>query len=164
MIQISILRERNIYRGVVFSSLLTIGTYITISIISIIVGFNHYLIKIYLFADIYFALGTIFGVVITLKNRQEDQSLFKIGVISGLGGGILSSIFIGFYEMILWAIFYILDIFVFLFFFGTSIITGIVIGLLGGALIATYYMYKELKGEAKEDETVDDFLDGLKKK
>jgi hypothetical protein len=71
---------------------------------------------------------------------------------------------IGLYQMIIFAIPYGLDIFIFVFYFLTRIISGVVIGLIGGALIGTYYMYKELKGESTEDETVDDFLDGLKKK
>ena len=115
----------------------------------------------YLFADIEFALGTIFGVIITLNNRQEDQSILKTGVIVGITGGIVSSAFIGLYEMILLAILGGPNIGIFLLYFGVSIVTGIVVGLLGGALISTYYMYKEVKGESEEETADDDFYDDL---
>ena len=163
MIQISILRERNINRGVLFSGLITVGSYITVSIISIGVGFVFS--GFYLFADIYFALGTIFGVIITLNNKPEHQKMLNSGAITGAVGGILSSAFISLYQMILLAILYGPNITIFFIYFGVSIISGIVIGLIGGSLIATYYTYKEMKGETTEEETLeDDFFDDLIKK
>ena len=162
MIQISILRERNIKLGVLFSCLVTVGSYIIVSIISIIVGFIW--AGIYLFADIHFALGTIFGVIITLNNKPEHQKMLKSGVITSVGGGVLSSAFISLYQMILLAILYGPNIAIFFIYFGVSIISGIVIGLIGGALIATYYTYRELKGEIEEETIEDDFYDDLIKK
>ena len=155
MIQISILRERNIRRGILISVLITLVTYIIISITGL--GFNGF----YLFADIEFALGTIFGVIIALNNKQEDQSILGSGVIVGIAGGILSSVFLGLYEMILFGFLFALNISVFILFFGVSVISGIVIGLIGGALIGSYYMYKELKGESEEETVDDDFYDDL---
>ena len=159
MIQISILRSRNVSRGITISSIITIVSYIIISIIwrAEFVGF-------YLYNETEFALGTIVGAIIALNNREENQSILSTGAIVGAVGGVLSSAMIGLYQMIIFAIPYGLDIFIFVFYFLTRIISGVVIGLIGGALIGTYYMYKELKGESTEDETVDDFLDGLKKK
>ena len=155
MIQISILRERNIRRGILISVLITLVIYIIISNIGL--GFAGF----YLFADIEFALGTIFGVIIALNNKQEDQSILGSGVIVGIAGGILSSVFLGLYEMILFGFLFAPNISVFIFFFGVSVISGIVIGLIGGALIGSYYMYKELKGESEEETVDDDFYDNL---
>ena len=137
--------------------LITLVIYIIISITGL--AFTGF----YLFADIEFALGTIFGVIIALNNKQEDQSILGSSVIVGIAGGILSSVFLGLYEMILFGIFFALNITVFILFFGVSVISGIVIGLIGGALIGSYYMYKELKGESEEEPVDDDFYDDLLK-
>ncbi len=159
MIQISIIRERNVRRGIIISSSVTVGSYIIISFISIIVGFEF--AGFFLYADIQFALGTIFGVIITLNNRQQDQSILKSGVIVGITGGILSSVFIGLYQMILNAILIAPNIYFFIYYFATHIISGIVIGLIIGAIISTYYMYKETKGESEKETLDDDFFDDL---
>lgn len=149
MIQFSILKEWNVIRGYLISAIITLVSYI------IIVGFFFYGGTI-LYADIEFVLGTIFGVIFTLNNRQEDQSIMATGAIVGIVGGIISSALIGLYQMILAP-----HIFVFVYYFGTHIISGIAIGLIGGAFIATYYMYKEIKGESKEEDEEDDFFKDL---
>jgi Na+/proline symporter len=162
VIQISIIRERNVRRGIIISSLVTVGSYIIVSFISIIVGFIF--TGFYLFADIQFALGTIFGVIITLNNRQQHQGMLISGVITGVIGGIISSVLIGLYQMILIAFFYGPSITIFLLYLGLSLISGIVIGLIGGAIIATYYTYREIKRESEEETLDDDFFDDLIKK
>ncbi|MHA2280796.1 MAG: hypothetical protein ACXAC5_08080 [Promethearchaeota archaeon] len=147
-------------RGITISVLITSASYIIVSIISIMVGFDFS--GLYLFADIHFVLGTIVGVIITLNNREEHHSILKSGAFTGVIGGILSAFIISFYEMILIAILIVPDITIFMIFLGLSLISGIVIGLIGGSLIATYYTYKEMKGETREEETLDDdFYDDL---
>ena len=147
MIQFSILREWNVSRGYLISAIITLVSYIII--------FNYYGGYL-LYADIEFGLGTIFGVIYTLSNRQEDQSIMATGAIVGIAGGIISSALIGLFQMILAP-----NIIVFVYFFGTHIISGIAIGLVGGALTATYYMYKEIKSESKEEDEEDDFFKDL---
>lgn len=159
MSQISIIRETNVIRGIVVASLVTLVSYVIISII-----WNYEFVGFYLLADIEFALGTIFGVITTLNKRQEDQRILLTGAIVGVIGGVLASALIGFYQMIIIAIVYAPDMYVFIFYFGTHLISGIVIGLIGGALSGTYYMYKEVKGESKEEETEDDFFADLMEK
>lgn len=149
-------------RAITISSLITSGSYITISIISMIVGFTFG--GIYLFGDIYFLLGTIFGVVNILNNREEHQSILKSGVFTGVIGGIFSSFFISLYQMILIAILIGPNITIFIVYFGLSIISAIVIGLIGGALIGTYYTYRDLKKVSEEETVDDDFYDDLIKK
>ncbi len=159
MIQISIIIERNVRRGFILSSLITLGSYIIISLTmgSFFAGF-------FLFSDIEFVLGTVFGGIYALNKRLEDQSFLKIGAFTGLIGGIISSLLIGFYEMILRGIIFGPNIGIFMFFFGISLISGIVIGLVGGALIATYYTYKDMKKVSEEETLEDDFFDDLIKK
>ena len=43
--------------------------------------------------DIQLALGTIFGVIFTLRNLEPGQAYVKYGVIVAIMGGILSSVF-----------------------------------------------------------------------
>lgn len=156
MIQISILRERNVSRGIIISALITLVSYIIISII-----WRFEFVGFYLYADIEFVLGTLFGGIIALNKRQEDQSILTTGAIVGVVGGILSAVLIGLYQMIIFAIVYAPDIYIFIFYFGTHVISGIVIGLIVGALTGTYYMYQEVKGESEEEEDEDDFFDDL---
>lgn len=159
----SILGDRNIRIGIAISVLGTVVSYIIVSIIASIGGFIF--AGFYLYADIEFVIGTILGVGIGLNNYQQDKSILKSGVILGIIGSILSSIFIGFYHLILIAIiFSVLDFSFFLLYFGVSVISGIVIGLLGGALIATYYTYKQEKRRSEQDDSEDDFFDDLIKK
>ncbi|MHA2181635.1 MAG: hypothetical protein ACXAAH_09455 [Promethearchaeota archaeon] len=108
-------------------------------------------------------MGTIAGVIFTLSKREEDQAILKTGVITGAIGGVSSSIFISFYQMFLVAVVYVPNITVFFLYLGLSLVSGIVIGLIGGALISTYFTYKEMKGESKEEDLIrDDFYDDLK--
>jgi hypothetical protein len=66
--------------------------------------------------------------------------------------------------MIIVAIVLVPNITVFFLYLGLSLISGIVIGLIGGALISTYFTYKEMKGETREEDIIrDDFYDDLKK-
>jgi len=161
VVQISIIRERNLSLGIALSIIITVGSYIAISIIGIIGGFDFS--GLYLFADIEFALGTIFGVVFTLTKREEDHPILKSGVYTGVIGGVLSSVLISLYEMIYYAIILGPNIWNFILFLGVSIVSGIVIGLIGGALISTYFTYKEMKGETEEETLDNDFFDDLTK-
>ncbi|MHA2036796.1 MAG: hypothetical protein ACW98X_10205 [Promethearchaeota archaeon] len=160
MVQISIIIERNLRNGFILFSLIAFGSYI---IIDLTIG--SFFAGFFLFSDVEFVLGTVFGVIYATHNRQEHQSYLKIGALTGAIGGIISSVLIGLYEFIFIAIIFGPDMGIFFFFLGISLISGIVIGLIGGALIATYYNYKELKGETKEDDSLkDDFFDDLIKK
>ncbi len=156
MIKLSILREWNVSRGYISSAIVTLVSYIIISLI-----WNFQFVGFYLYADVEFGLGTVVGVIIALNNRQEDQSIMATGAIVGIVGGILSSALIGLYQMIIVAIAFAPEIYVFIFYFGTHVVSGIVIGLVGGALTGTYYMYKEIKGESKKEDEEDDFFKDL---
>lgn len=148
-------REPNIYAGITISVLITVISYIIISIISLSVGFDIYP-GYFLFADLEYTLGTLFGVIFFLKNRRPDQSILKYGIVVGIVGGIISSFFISLYMWIL--------LFYFSFFVAylvTTLITGIFIGLLIGAILSAYFMYKEVKGEGKEEYYDDEFFKDL---
>ena len=85
MIKFSILSEWNVSRGYIISAIVTLVSYIIISII-----WKFQFAGFYLYADVEFGLGTVFGVIIALKNRQEDQSILATGAIVGIVVGILS--------------------------------------------------------------------------
>ncbi|MEE9379680.1 MAG: hypothetical protein V3V33_16770 [Candidatus Lokiarchaeia archaeon] len=145
-------REKNVYTGIVISVLVSVVSYIIISIISLAVGVVVYR-GYFLFADLEYLLGTVFGVIFFLKNRREDQSILKFGIIVGIVGAIISSIFISLYQWILLFYFYY-----FLVYLAYSLISGVFIGLLFGAILSAYFMYKEVKGEKYID---DDFYKDL---
>ncbi|TKJ20730.1 MAG: hypothetical protein CEE43_11745 [Promethearchaeota archaeon Loki_b32] len=149
-------REQNIYAGITISVLITVISYIIISLISLSVGFAILFLRFFLFADPEYILGTLFGVIFFLKNRRPDQSILKYGVVVGIVGGIISSFFISLYQWIL--LFYFS---VFIAYLVTTLITGVFIGLLIGAILSAYFMYKEVKGEGKEEYYDDEFFKDL---
>lgn len=160
MIIISFLKERNVNWGITISVLVTFVFYIIISLISFGVGKTIYT-GTFLYADLEFLVGTIFGVVFTLRTREPEQSILKYGAIVGLTGGFLSSLFITVYEVVLIGVFGGINFILFLMFFGFVALSGIVIGLIVGAIIGSYYMYKEMKGESEDEHLEDDFFDDL---
>jgi len=109
-----------------------------------------------LFADLEFILGSIFGVLYFFKNREPHQDFLKYGVIVGILGGILSCVLISLYQTILIMIIVGGHIIIFFLWVGFTFLSGAVIGLLTGALIAVYYMYKDVKGDTEEEEHFDD--------
>jgi hypothetical protein len=148
-------REQNIYAGIIISALVSTLSYIIISIISIAIGVPVYT-GYFLFADLEFLLGTIFGEIFFLKNRREEQSYLKFGIIVGVVGGIIASIFISLYQWIL--LFYFAY---FVAYLVNTLISGIFIGLLIGAILSAYFMYKEVKGERKDEYYGDEFFKDL---
>ena len=150
-------REKNVYTGIVISVLISVVSYIIIWIISLAVGFAVYR-GYFLLDDLEYFLGSVFGINFFLKNRREDQSILKFGIIVGIVGGIISSIFISLYQWILLFYFYY-----FLVYLGSTLISGVIIGLLVGAILSAYFRYKEVNGEKKEDEKYidDDFYKDL---
>lgn len=153
MISISTFKESNVNWGVTISVLITFTSWV---IVSFATGFRF--IGFYISGDIQFILGTIFGVTFALKNRQEHQELLKYGVIVGIIGGIVSAFFIAFLKLFL---LYVFNIIIFFVLFLDLFITAVVVGLIGGALIGTFFMYKELKGENEENGIDNDFYDSL---
>ncbi|MFX0082364.1 MAG: hypothetical protein ACFE94_11500 [Candidatus Hodarchaeota archaeon] len=151
----NIIRERNVKWGILISALVTTASYITISIISIIIDFLIYT-GFFLFADLEFLLGAIFGLLYFFKNREPHQEILKYGIIVGIFGGVLSCMFISIYQTVLAMIAAGTSATVFFLYLGYTLLSGAVIGLLAGALMAFYYVYKEMKGEKVGKEHFDD--------
>ncbi|MBY8990613.1 MAG: hypothetical protein KGD58_07665 [Candidatus Lokiarchaeota archaeon] len=154
---VKIVKERNVSWGITISTILTSVAYVIISIISIIIGKYLYYGTV-LFADLQFLLGSIIGVVYCLGNLQRDQPFLKYGIIVGILGGLFSSVFISLYQTVLLAITGgETNIFIFFLYLGFTLLSGIVIGLLTGAILGTIYIYKDMKKyDIKEDEHLDD--------
>ncbi|MFW9866672.1 MAG: hypothetical protein ACFFEN_11295 [Candidatus Thorarchaeota archaeon] len=118
-----------------------------------------------------FAFGTILGCIYVLKNREPGSSILKYGVFTGVIGGFLSSFCLALYEWIRFSVIqyqvygYDLNITVLFIFIGYLAVSGIMIGLIVGALISAYFMYREAKkeGVAEKEKTYesDDFFDDL---
>ncbi len=145
-------RERNIEAGIVLSALCSLIIYIPTS---------FFFVRLILFADIQLLIGAILGIRFTLKNQKPEQETLKTGVITGVGGGALSAVFIGFFE---WIILSILEGFIILALFWLILyilISGLVIGLIMGALMSTFNMYKEVKRPDEDKHIDEDFFKDL---
>jgi hypothetical protein len=160
VIQISILKERNVNWGITISVLVTFVFYLIISLISFRVGYTVY-VGYFLYADLEFLVGTIFGVIFALKYREPEQSILKYGTLVGLIGGFFSSLFITIYDVFITGVIGNINFVVFIVFFGFVALSGLVIGAIAGALISTFYMYKVMKGESEDEHLDDDFFDDL---
>lgn len=139
-------RERNIEAGIILFSLFSFFIYISTRRI-----YAGYL----LFADLQLLIGAIIGVRFTLKNQKTEQATLKTGVITGIGGGALAILFISVYEWIGFSLVEGFNIIVFFVFFGFYIISGEVVGLLMGAMVSSFYMYKEVE-RPEEDKHIDE--------
>ena len=110
-------------------------------------------------SDLQFLLGLLFGVIYALRKKPDNQTYLKCGLIVGIIGGVLSAfvISLGSTLVFLWSI---IDFFIY---FGYLLITAVVIGLLIGGIISTYFMYTELKEDRddEEDQIDDDFYKDL---
>ena len=98
-----------------------------------------------------FAFGTVLGVIYVLKTRKPEDSILKFGVFTGVIGGFFSSFFITLYEWIRFAVYYGPDVNAFLVFLGYLAVSGIMIGLIVGALVSAYFMYRGVKSERAEE-------------
>lgn len=118
----------------------------------------------FLYADLQFLLGSIPGIVYTLRRCQSDQSFLKYGITVGVLGGIFSSVINSIYELFLLLLRGVVTILALFFVLGIFLVSGVVIGLLTGALLGTFYVYKEMKTESKvetDDKVDDDFYADL---
>ena len=115
-----------------------------------------------------FAFGTVLGVIYVLKTRKPEDSILKFGVFTGVIGGFFSSFFITLYEWIKFAVIIGPDINAFLLFLGYLAVSGIMIGLIVGALVSVYFMYRGVKSERAEEKREkydsDNFFDELVEK
>jgi uncharacterized membrane protein YeiH len=140
-------REKNIQAGIIIFSLFSFIIYISTRI-----WYAGYL----LFADLHLVIGSIIGVRFTLKNQKEEQATLKTGVITGIGGGVLATLFMSVYEWIGFSLVEGFNPFALFIFFGYYVISGVVIGLLMGAIVSTYFMYTEVKRPDEVDKHIDD--------
>jgi len=146
-------REKNVEVGIIFFSLFSFFIYIPTRFF-----YAGYL----LFADLQLLAGSIIGVRFTLKNQKEEQATLKTGVITGLGGGVLATLLMSIFEWIIFSLVEEFNPFALLIFFGYYVISGVVIGLLMGAIVSTYFMYIEVKRPEEVDKHIDeDFFKDL---
>jgi uncharacterized membrane protein len=150
--------------GITYSTVITCVIYIITSII----GGGYPMWPIYsgafLYADLQFLLGSIPGIIYTLKRCQPNQSFLKYGITVGVIGGIFSSVINSIFELFLLSLRGVGSIYAFFYVLGIFLVSGIVIGLLTGAILGTYYVYKEMKGDSKgetDNKVDDDFYQDL---
>jgi len=147
--------ERNVRLGLIFFVIATFIAYvITFFFFTIITNpiIIDILSGIFLFADYHFLIGVIIGDVYALRNRTSDQSVLKCGLIVGIVGGVFSALALSLWNTLI----YMWSLVDFIVSFGFVLTSGVPVGLLAGAGISSYFMYRELKGEKKEEEKYDD--------
>ena len=92
--------------------------------------------------DIFVIPGTIIGCYIAFKYRQDNQTYIRLGLYVGIGGAILSTVFIGVFIAILFLYpiyMFIVIIYIILFY--------ILFGFVTGYIMAMVYLRKEEKSK-----------------
>ena len=138
-------KEKNVRIGLIL--------FVIVTTVAYFVTFPFEISGYLLGGDVHFFLGLLIGVIYALRKKTDEQTYLKCGLIVGIIGGVLSAfvISLGLTLVFLW------NIFGFFTFFGYLLITAVVIGLLIGGIISSYYMYLELKGDNdEEDDHIDD--------
>ena len=139
-------KEKNFRIGVILYVIVTFIAYLATGMTDLIPGFL-------LGYDFQFFLGTLFGVIYALRNLNPDQTYLKCGILLAITGGIVSAFIIS----LLSTLVYIWSIVEFFIFFGYLLITVVLVGLLIGGVISSYFMYTELKeNKDKEEDHIDD--------
>ncbi|MFX0134499.1 MAG: hypothetical protein ACFFDN_12740 [Candidatus Hodarchaeota archaeon] len=146
------LKEKNLNSGIIIFTLVTFVSYILT---------RYYYTGYFIFADLQFIVGAIIGVLCTLTNRKSNQSILKYGVIVGIAGGFISSFFITLFEWIMFSSVYGINVQVFFIYLGYICLSGIPIGLVIGALLSAYYVYRDMKEEKEEDYSDNEFFKDL---
>lgn len=148
------IKENNVESGIIINTLVSFILYISTW---------HFYAGVILFGDIQFLIGSVIGVYIAIKNKKPNQSILKYGIITGIVGGIFTSILIALFDWILYSLRVGVNIYSFFILLLLMLLSGIAVGLLGGAGMGAYFMYKEVKGERiKEDKGLDeDFFKDL---
>ncbi|MFX1417589.1 MAG: hypothetical protein ACFE9N_01580 [Promethearchaeota archaeon] len=146
------LKQKNIKVGIII--------FILVSAISYAIT-RYFYTGYFLYADLQFIAGAVSGVIYSLIHRKEKPSILTCGAIVGITGGLFSSLLIAFYEWLIISFTYGIDIFMLIYFIGFTCLSGIPCGLIIGALISAFYMYKEVKGEKEEEYIEDDFFKDL---
>ena len=145
-------KEKNFRIGVILYLIITFIAYLTTGMTGLIAGFI-------LGYDFQFFIGLLFGVIYALRNLNPEQGYLKCGILVAIIGGVVSAFIIALWTTLVY-IWRIIDFFVF---FGYLLITAVLIGLLIGGIISSYFMYIELKGDKdkEEDHINDDFYKDL---
>ncbi len=120
-------------------------------LVSILISFTGFIIYPGLFViwygDIYYSIGSLFGLVLTFKILKPDQPFTKTGIIVGVSGTTISSLFISIFEWVLYISINTFDINVLgiyiLYFTPFAVIVGLIIGYL-------YVYYKKRQKEREE--------------
>ncbi|MFX0001009.1 MAG: hypothetical protein ACFE9Q_00530 [Candidatus Hodarchaeota archaeon] len=156
MIQISNLyekaKENNQSSGILFFVLVTF----------LLIVINPYWPGVYLYRDLEFVAGALFGMIFAMRNRKPDQPPITLGIIIGLIGGILAAVISGSVLVLIFSLSFILNPIWFFVYIGVLCTTGIIIGLLMGVIIGWYYKSKDIR--EKEDTTGEGFLQDLLEK
>jgi hypothetical protein len=149
------IREKNVSRSILLSALITTIFYVIKSIASMAIG-TVILPGFFLFADLEFLVGSVFGIIYYFRIREPHQDMLKYGVIVGVFGGILSCIFISTYQTILVMATVTGPVTIFFLYLGFTFLSGAVVGLLTGAILSVFFVYKDMKGDKTKEEHFDD--------
>ncbi|MFW9969394.1 MAG: hypothetical protein ACFFDF_04275 [Candidatus Odinarchaeota archaeon] len=139
-------RERNIFAGLIILDLIAF-----ISFVIFTYGIVYY-------GDIQILIGCFVGTRFTVKNVKPNQSFYIHGLVVSLGGSILAAISFTMFDWV-----YFLDpISDLIIIFVAYLIEAIIIGLLVGSILATYYNYKRKRHvelSSKDQELLKSLID-----
>ena len=135
------IKQNNVESGIIINFIVSLILYIS----------TWYVYPgVVLYGDLQYLVGSIIGVYVAIRNKKPNQSILKYGIITGIVGGVFSSLLIALFDWILYSLRVGFNIFAFFVLLLLMLLSGVAIGLLAGAGVSAYYMYKEVKGEKIE--------------
>ena len=142
-------KQRNMLGGIIISYLITFIAYVIFPA------------GIFWFGDFQMALGVAIGTRFSLKNLKEDQSPLKYGIITALGGSILTAISMSVFDWIIFSfdptIEYSLGIILF-----SYLLEALIIGLVLGMILGLYFRSKYRDKVKQSKQNLDDLYESLK--
>lgn len=143
-------RDKNVLAGLVIIDLIAFISYMIFPA------------GIFYLGDLQMTIGCIIGTIFALKNIRSNQSFLIYGVIVGLGGTILTAISCSIFDWITLSAIEGFNLSYFLIILGFFFIEAIIIGLLIGGIIGSYYYFTHktsIETSIKEEEFYKSLID-----
>ena len=129
-------------------------------IISYLITFIAYVIfpsGIFWFGDLQMVIGVAIGTRFALKNLKDFQSPLQLGIITALGGTILSAVSMSLFDWIIFSFVYSLGIILF-----SYLLEALIIGLCLGIILGLYFRAKHPNNTEKGNQKLDELYKSLK--
>ena len=138
-------KQRNMLGGIIISYLITFIAYVIFPS------------GIFSFGDFQMMIGVAMGTRFALKNLKDFQNPLQLGIITALGGTILSAVSMSLFDWTIFLFVYSLGIILF-----SHLLEALIIGLCLGIILGLYFRAKHPNNTEKGNQKLDELYKSLK--